>query len=45
MMDLLHKNKVDLEARDKTGSTALHWAVDGKSFEAVRWMMSKVKQV
>lgn len=44
-MELISECKADLEARDKTGSTALHWAADGKSFEIVRWLVNKGVEV
>lgn len=44
-IELLSKHNADLEVRDKTGSTALHWATDGKHFEVVRWMVNKGVQV
>ena len=44
-IELLSRYNVNLEARDRTGSTALHWAADGKSFEVARWLVNKRVEV
>ena len=33
------------ESQDHTGSTALHWAVDGGNIEVVRWLLNEGCQV
>lgn len=36
---LLVQHKADWDLVDKTGSTALHWAVDGANLDMIRWML------
>ena len=39
MVKLLREKGASWEPRDKTGSTALHWAVDSANLDVVRWML------
>jgi len=36
---LLRERGASWELLDKTGSTALHWAVDGANLDMIRWML------
>ena len=36
---LLRKHGGNWDLLDKTGSTALHWAVDGANLDMIRWML------
>ena len=36
---LLKQHKADWDSVDRTGSTALHWAVDGANLDMIRWML------
>jgi len=36
---LLRQRGANWELLDKTGSTALHWAVDGANLDMIRWML------
>ena len=38
---MLAKHGATLDSRDYSGSTALHWAVDGGHIEVVRWLLNK----
>ena len=35
----LRYHKANYDLQDKGGSTALHWAVDGKRHELIEWML------
>lgn len=35
----LRENSAKEDMRDKGGSTALHWAVDGQSIEVLEWCL------
>ena len=36
---MLEKHGASLKDQDYSGSTALHWAVDGGNIEVVRWLL------
>lgn len=36
-VELLRENGAKYESRDKGGSTAFHWAIDGQSLETIEW--------
>ena len=36
---LLKQHKADWDLVDRTGSTALHWAVDEANLDMIRWML------
>ena len=36
---LLKQHKADWDLGHRTGSTALHWAVDGANLDMIRWML------
>ena len=36
---LLRQHGANWDLLDKTGSTALHWAVDGANMDMIRWML------
>ena len=36
---LLRQHGAKWDLLDKTGSTALHWAVDGANLDMIRWML------
>ena len=36
---LLKQHKADWDSVDRTGPTALHWAVDGANLDMIRWML------
>lgn len=36
---LLRRYNASWDLVDKTGSTALHWAVDGANLDMIRWML------
>ena len=36
---LLRQRGANWDLLDKTGSTALHWAVDGANLDMIRWML------
>ena len=36
---LLREQNASWDVLDKTGSTALHWAVDGANLDMIRWML------
>lgn len=36
---LLRQYNASWDLVDKTGSTALHWAVDGANLDMIRWML------
>lgn len=36
---LLRQYNASWDLVDKTGSTALHWAVDGANLDLIRWML------
>ncbi|XP_042874440.1 ankyrin-3-like isoform X2 [Penaeus japonicus] len=41
MLQLLKERNVDMASTSFKGHTALHWAVTGDQFEAVRWLLSE----
>ena len=42
---MLVKHGASWDSQDYSGSTALHWAVDGGNIEVVRWLLKKGCQV
>ena len=45
VVKVLVKHGATWESQDYSGSTALHWAVDGGNIEVVRWLLNKGCQV
>lgn len=39
VVKLLRQCNASWDLVDKTGSTALHWAVDGANLDMIRWML------
>ena len=39
VVQLLRQHNASWDLLDKTGSTALHWAVDGANLDMIRWML------
>ena len=41
----LRSSGAELEARDTSGCTALHWAVQGENTDVIKWMLQNGAQV